>query len=255
MTAAEEEEPDPAAICRRLMRRCATAALATRARDDDGAPYASLVQVAAAHDGSPLLLLSGLAEHTKNIAADSRASLLFDGTQGRAEPLTGARVTVQGRIAALGDTPADRRLRRRYLARHPEAAAYAGFADFGFYRVTPERLHLVAGFGRILWLDAADALLGAAALGTLAEEEDGILDHMNADHADAIELYAQAAAPGAPSGWRLTGIDPEGLDLRREAAAARLEFRGMVNDGASARRELAGIVKELRSSIGKEQGT
>jgi putative heme iron utilization protein len=247
MSAATEEAPDPATTCRRLLRRCATAALATVERAT-GDPYASLVQIAAAHDGSPLLLLSSLAEHTKNIAADSRVSLLFDGTQGLDDPLSGARVTVQGRIAALGDAPADRALKRRYLARHPDAEGYAGFADFSFFRVAPERLHLVAGFGRIRWLDARTVLLDATRLGTLAEEEDAILDHMNADHADAIDLYARAAAPGAPTGWRMTGIDPEGLDLRREASTARLEFRGMVNDGASARRELVRIVNELRSS-------
>ena len=240
--------PDPAVTCRSLLRRCGTAALATLERGGAGAPYVSLVQVAAAHDGSPLLLLSNLAEHTKNIAADSRVSLLFDGTQGLDDPLAGARLTVQGRIGALGDTVAERHQRQRYLARHPEAAAYAGFADFGYYRVAPERLHLVAGFGRIRWLDAAAVLLDQRRLGTLAEEEEGILAHMNAAHADAVDLYARAAAPGAPAGWRMTGVDPEGLDLRRNAAWARLDFRGMVNDGASARRELVRIVKDLRST-------
>jgi putative heme iron utilization protein len=227
------------------------AALATLERGGAGAPYVSLVQVAAAHDGSPLLLLSGLAEHTKNIAADSRVSLLFDGTQGLDDPLAGARLTVQGRVGALGDTAAGRHQRQRYLARHPEATAYAGFADFSFYRVTPERLHLVAGFGRIRWLDAAAVLLDATRLGTLAEEEESILAHMNADHADAVDLYARAAAPGAPAGWRMTGVDPEGLDLRRNAASARLDFRSMVNDGASARRELVRIVKDLKSTTEK----
>ena len=254
MSAATEEEPDPAATCRLLLRRRATAALATVQRGGTGAPYVSLVETAAAHDGSPVLLLSGLAEHTKNIAADGRVSLLFDGTQGLADPLTGARVSVQGRIGAIGDDDADRRLKRRYLARHPGAAAYTAFADFGYYRVTPERLHLVAGFGRIRWLDAAAVMLGAAHLGTLAEEEEGILDHMNAGHGDAVDLYARAAAPGAPSGWRMTGIDPEGVDLRREGATARLDFPNMVNDGAAARRELVRIVKNLRSPIDKETG-
>ncbi len=241
-----EDQSDPAATCRRLLRRSAAAALATIERGGAGAPYVSLVQVAAAQDASPILLLSGLAEHTKNIAADGRVSLLFDGTQGLEDRLAGARATVQGRIARLGDAPAEQRLKRRYLARHPGAAGYAGFADFGYYKVTPERLHLVAGFGRIRWLDAATVLLAEAEVGTLAEEEDGILAHMNAEHADAVDLYAKAAAPGAPPGWRMTGIDPDGLDLRRDGTEARLEFRGMVNDGASARRELVRLLGELR---------
>jgi putative heme iron utilization protein len=113
-------------------------------------------------------------------------------------------------------------LKRRYLARHPEAANYAGFADFKFYAVDAERLHLVAGFGRISWMPATAVLLDAARTGTLAEEEEGILAHMNADHADAVDLYARAAEPDTVSGWRMTGIDPEGADLRRDGRATRL---------------------------------
>lgn len=254
MSPAPEDETDPAATCRRLLRLSATAALATVERGGAGGPYVSLVQIALANDGSPLLLLSGLAEHTKNIAGDSRVSLLFDGTRGLDDPLAGARVTLQGRIGPLGGAATDDRLKRRYLARHPEAVSYAAFADFNFYRVATERLHLVAGFGRICWLAAGDVLLGAAKLGTLADEEDGILAHMNADHGDAIDLYASTAVAGAPPGWRMTGIDPEGADLRREGATARIDFHETVNDGASARRELVRLVKALRASIATEGG-
>lgn len=253
MSPAPEDETDPAATCRRLLRRSMTAALATVERGG-GWPYTSLVQVALAHDGSPLLLLSDLAEHSKNIAGDGRVSLLFDGTRGLDIPLAGARLTLQGRIGALGDATPEQRLKRRYLARHPEAASYAAFADFKYYRVAPERLHLVAGFGRIRWLAAADVLLDAARLGTLAADEDGILAHMNADHGDAVDLYARTAVPEAPLGWRMTGIDPEGADLRREGATARLDFDNMVSDGASARRELVRLVKALRASATTEGG-
>lgn len=254
MSPSPDAETDPAATCRRLLRRSSAAALATVARDGAGWPYASLVQVALAHDGSPLLLLSDLAEHSKNIAGDSRVSLLFDGTRGLDNPLAGARVTLQGRIGALGDATPEQRLKRRYLARHPEAASYAAFDDFKYYRVAPERLHLVAGFGRIRWLAAGDVLLDAARLGTLAAEENGILAHMNADHGDAVDLYARTVAPEAPSGWRMTGIDPEGADLRREEATARLDFDNIVSGGASARRELVRIVKAFRAADAAEGG-
>ena len=104
-------------------------------------PYASLVLVAVDHDLSPILLLSDLAEHTKAIAADDRVSLLFDGTHGLDQPLTGPRVTLVGRAARTDDA----RLARRFLARHPDAEMYAGFKDFHFYRVAVERAHLVGG--------------------------------------------------------------------------------------------------------------
>jgi len=125
MTVRSHDTPDPALTCRRLLRRCSTGTLATAERDADGWPYASLVQIATAHDGSPLLLLSDLADHTKNFTRDGRVSLMLDDTRGLANPLTGARVTVQGRIEKLSENAAHTRLKALYLARHPEAAEYA----------------------------------------------------------------------------------------------------------------------------------
>jgi putative heme iron utilization protein len=137
---------------RALMHAQTTAALGTLM---DGAPYVSLVLAAFDADGSPLLLLSRLAQHTKNLLADSRVSLLFDGTVGLDDPLTGPRLTVLGTAAVCPDPEA----LERYLARHPSAAAYAGFSDFDLYKVTVERGHAIAGFGQIRWVEAA-ALLG-----------------------------------------------------------------------------------------------
>jgi putative heme iron utilization protein len=181
-------------------------------------PYASLVLAAVDLDLSPILLLSDLAEHSRAIAADARISLLFDGTEGSAQPLAGPRVTVLGRAERCREE----RIAGRFLARHPSARAYAGFADFAFYRVVPQRAHLVAGFGRISWLDAAD-LLRPVPHG-LAEAESAIVRHMNEDHADAVALYAEKLLGLAPGPWQMTGIDAEGLDLRCEARVARLAF-------------------------------
>jgi hypothetical protein len=135
------------------MRAQATAALGTSMH---GAPYVSLVLVAFDADGAPLLLLSRLAQHTSNLLADPRVSLLFDGTAGLEEPLTGPRLTVLGSAAACPDAAA----MGRYLIRQPSAAAYAGFSDFDLYKVTIARGHLVAGFGRIAWIEAG-ALVGS----------------------------------------------------------------------------------------------
>jgi putative heme iron utilization protein len=138
----------PASRARAVMRATDRAALAT---SQAGWPFASLVLVAFDHDASPLLLISDLSEHAKNIKAEPRVSLLFDGTQGLDDPLTGPRVTVLGEARPVED----QRLRDRFLARHPSAKLYAGFADFHLHRLVVERAHLVAGFGRIHWLDAS----------------------------------------------------------------------------------------------------
>lgn len=153
------EETVPAVQCRRLIRAADRAALATAAAEGKGGvggpwPYASLVLVACDRDGSPLLLISDLADHTRNLRADPRVSLLYDGTAGLGDPLTGARVTLQGEAEQVGDDG----LMELYLARHPTAKTYADFKDFHLFRVRPLRAHLVAGFGRIHWIEAGDLL-------------------------------------------------------------------------------------------------
>lgn len=244
----------PAAVARRVLRAADRATLATLLCDpgpsdggpsDRGAlgwPYPSLVLTALDHDGSPLLLISRLADHTRNILADSRVGLLFDGTAGLDHPLAGARVSVLGRAAPS----ADERHRARYLARHPGASMYAGFADFAIYKVTVERAHLVAGFGRIHWIDAADLLLPAVSPG-LAADEAGLIRHMNEREQDAVQLFAGIllGLPGQ-GGWTVTGIDPEGVDLRCGGAVGRLDFDHRVHDGESAKAELIRLAARAR---------
>lgn len=228
---------------RDLLRGLDRAALASALPGETGAwPYASLVLAAVDHDLSPLLLLSDLAEHTKAIQADSRVSLLFDGTVGLDQPLTGPRVTVLGRA----ERTADDRTKARFLARHPDAALYAGFKDFHFYRVTVERTHLVSGFGKIRWIDQA-ALATPQAPG-LADAEAGIVSHMNEDHADAIQLYAGRLLGLGGADWRMTGIDPEGIDLRQGGQVARLAFEAPLAAAGEARKVLVALVAKARAA-------
>jgi hypothetical protein len=114
-------------------------------REDSKYPFVSLVIPALDGEGRPLLLLSDLSDHVKNLGNDRNASLLFDGTEGRAEPLTGPRVTLLG-IVAITTAKEDK---DAYLARHPAAELYAGFGDFRFYRFALREALLVAGFGKI----------------------------------------------------------------------------------------------------------
>jgi putative heme iron utilization protein len=208
----------------------------------DGHPYASLVLVATAPGGAPLLLISDLAQHTINLKADARVSLLLDGTVGLEEPLTGARVTLVG-TAARSEDPA---LLRRFVARHPSASFYAGFRDFHLYRVAVERGHLVAGFGKIDWIEAA-ALLPPG-LDALSEAEAEIVRHMNEDHAQSVQRYAQHLLGQSGDGWQITGIDVEGVDLRRAGTVVRLGFAAPMRDLEAVRGELSRLAAEARQT-------
>lgn len=245
----ELETPDPGSQARSLMRGASQATLATLTRPGvegglDGWPSPSLVLVGFDLDGSPLLLISRLAEHTRNLEADPRCGLLFDGTEGHADRLTGPRLSVQGRAERAGDA----RLVERFIARHPSANAYAGFRDFALWRVTPLRGHLVAGFGRIHHLGADALTLPPVDWMDLTSREADIVAHMNQDHADAVALYATRLLGRAGGDWRLTGIDPEGCDLRAGAETARLPFATRVRHADAARAELVRLVARARST-------
>jgi heme iron utilization protein len=234
----QDANADPAAFGRRLLRQQQRAALATSLL---GSPYVSLALFVADLDASPLLLLSDLAQHSRNIAFDPRVSLLVDGTSGYSDPLTGPRLTLVGRAEAVADP---RRL-ARFTAHHPTSSLYSGFSDFRLYRVIVQRGHLVAGFGRIHWIEGRD-LLFAADAGGLGEAEAGILEHMNADHKEAIENYARHLLGRTGSGWAMAGIDPEGIDLRRDGEAARLEFSTPVLTSPAARAALVELAERAR---------
>ncbi len=150
---------------RALLRHAGQAALATAlARDGNGWPYASLVLACVDRDHSPILLLSDLADHVKNLKLDSRASLLFEdegARQGAEDPLMLPRVTLLGRVSPLEEGDERDRLKSRYLTRHPSARDYAEFGDFRLYRMHVESAHLVAGFGKVRWLSANEILVHA----------------------------------------------------------------------------------------------
>jgi heme iron utilization protein len=212
------ESPDASVeIARRLIRSAERGVLSTRLAEGDGWPYGSLVLVTIDHDLSPILLLSDLAEHTKNIAVDPRASLLIDGTAGHEDPLSAPRVALMGRVARIDDRPAA----ARYIAHHPSAALYAGFADFHFFRLTIERAHLIAGFGRIRWLDEREIRPPLPA--ELIRDERKLVDALNQDTALVRRLAARAGAE-SDTGWKIAGLDGDGLDLRHQGRLLRIRF-------------------------------
>ncbi len=234
---------ETAAAARSLLRSALKGSLATLQRDS-GHPYASLVLTATDSDGAPLFLISRLALHTQNLAADPRASLLLDGTGTEADPMAGARVTLIGSARPTTSASA----RARFLARHESARGYADFPDFAFYALKLESAHFIGGFGRIVDLSVSDLLVPLAGAEALVEAEPGIVSHMNEDHADAIELYATRLLGAAPGAWRMTGIDPEGCDLVLGARGLRLTFASRITNASEARAELVRFVAAARAA-------
>ena len=233
---------DPKTATKKLLREGRSGALATL-MPGSGDPYCSLVNVATAADGAPLLLISTLAVHTKNILADPRVSLMIDERK-EGDPLQGARVMLMGTAAATDDPD----VRRRYLAHQPEAEMFAGFADFAFYKMTLKGVHLVAGFGRIVDLKPADVLTATDDAAELVAAEPDILAHMNADHAETCRLYATKLL-GAPDGdWRCVGCDPEGLELQLDRTALRLPFPQRMRAPGVLRQVLKQMAEEARAA-------
>jgi putative heme iron utilization protein len=236
---------DALAEAKLLLRTVRAGALATVTQS--GAPFASLVNVATMPDGSPVFLSSRLSAHTRQLERDPRMSLLL-AQGGEGDPLSHPRLTVSGSVERAD--AADRRLalRARFLARHPKSALYADFGDFSFWRVSIETAHLNGGFGRVGNFQGAAIATAVDGAGPLIAAEADALAHINADHADALALYAAAIA-GKPAGeWRASGIDPEGLDLICGDDTARILFPQPVESPQGLRttlRELAALAREM----------
>ena len=210
-----------------------------------GDPYCSLVNMASHPDGSPILLISRLAIHTKNLLADDRVSLMLD-ERAPGDPLEGARIMVAGR-AVEADDDGRALLRRRYLAAHPSAEAFVDFKDFSFFRIHPSGAHLVAGFGRIIDLKPGQFLTDVSDAASLLEAEPGAVEHMNEDHREAMNLYATKLLGAESADWRCIGCDPEGLDIQAGTIALRLEFPARVTTAGDLRKMLVRLAEEARA--------
>ena len=237
---------EPQAVAKELLRTTRAGSLATLDRNT-GHPFASLVNVATDSDGSPVILVSRLSTHTANLEADGRASVLLAAT-GKGDPLAHPRLTLLGAFVHVGrDNTYEPRLRRRFLARHPKSELYAGFADFSFWKLETISAHLNGGFARAADLKAADVLTDISGAAELLEAEAGAIAHMNADHAEAVRLYATKLLGAPQAAWRLTGIDPEGLDLASGDATLRLVFPHLVTTAQELRKMVVDLAAQARS--------
>lgn len=245
-TARPPEDFDPVAVAKDLLRATRAGALATIDRNT-GHPFSSLVNVATDTDGSPLILVSRLSTHTANIERDSRASVLLAST-GKGDPLAYPRLTVLGSFAQIErDSQDEARVRRRFLARHPKSQLYAGFGDFSFWRLGVVSAHLNGGFARAADLRASDIMTDLTGAGEMVELEPGAVEHMNADHPDAVRLYATKLLGEVDGAWQVTGVDPDGLDLALGDRTARLRFAEPIQNGTMLRQMLAEYAAKARA--------
>ncbi len=213
-----------------------------------GAPLASRVGVATDADGTPLILVSGLAAHTAAILADPRCSLLV-GQTGKGDPLAHPRMTLICRAARLEPGSAVRaRAERRYLNRNPKAKLYVGLGDFSFFRLEVERASLNGGFAKAYMLTHDDLILSGPVVEELAESEQRAVDHMNDDHLDAIANYATHFAKAAGGGWIMTGLDVDGFDISAGDDVRRIFFPSPLAQASDMRMALVEMAKQARGT-------
>lgn len=236
---AQAAHAEAVADAKRLMRLARTAALATL-EPGSGAPLTTLIGVASDFDGAPLFLMSTLARHTQQLAADPRASLLLSEEPGRGDPLNHPRVTLNGRVEKAGEP----RVRARYLQRNPKAKLYVDFADFAFFRLAVETVHFNGGFGRADPLTPDDILIAREAEAAFAEAEPRLIDWVNALGDDALARLA-GRKPGGRQIWRAAGLDAEGLDLAAGAQAGRLSFAKAAREESEWRMAVTTVLETL----------
>lgn len=228
---------NPAArAARRLLHREQFGVLSTLSKKLGGYPFGSIAGFMLDAAACPILLISTLAEHTRNIEADPRVSLLVH--EAAQDWQDHGRVTVVGRATRIAeDTEA---LRRRYLRYFPQAAEYLSLPDFYFYRILPEKIRLIGGFADIHWVDAADFLLPPS---SLASQEEIIINHMNQDRRTSLQACCNHYHQQAAASVEMLGIDPDGFDLRADGTLLRFDFAATVTEAEQARAALLAILE------------
>lgn len=215
--------------------------LGTLSKKFDGYPFGSITPYLVDHDGSLLILISTLAEHTKNIQQDPRVSLI---THDQRDP----HIQTQGRVTVVGDAgiEEDREsVGARYLRYFPEAQAYFSMHDFSFYRIRPKAIRYIGGFGKINWVNMENYLVPPSLL--IAQEAD-VIAHMNADHQEALRNYCQHFHQVTAMEAFMLGIDVDGFDVRSDDRTLRFDFTQSVTDAQQARVALVDMAKVAKQS-------
>ena len=223
---------------RRYLRAHYAGVLSTLSAALGGYPFGSIVPFALDAAARPVILISTVAEHTRNLAADPRASLIVHDYA--ADVQAGARLTLVGDVARLAD---DSTVRGRYLRYFPAAQDLLALGDFSFWTIEPMRLLFIRGFGRIHWI-GLDAFQPPA--NRLAEVEDEIVAHMNVDHAAALFDCCRHVHQVTASAVAMVGIDCDGFDVRVDGRLLRFGFDSPVTNAGKAREALAAMARAAR---------
>jgi hypothetical protein len=248
-TSDEVKAPSHAERARSLVAQQTTGTLCTIALEPEGYPYGSFVTFAL-HQGEPLFLISRVAEHTRNLLRDARASLLVH-EQGKADPLANGRVTLIGPVTQVtrdaGELPV---LRQTFLGAHPNAGYYVDYADFDFYRLSLSAVRYIGGYGRMSWVSAEE--FRRAEPDPLAAASARILAHMNQDHADALLRYARVfTSAHAAQKAVMTAVDRYGFEMTVTTpdgvGTARLPFAQPLGSAQEAREALTALAREAEA--------
>jgi putative heme iron utilization protein len=224
---------------RRYLRHHWFGALSTISKKLDGYPFGSIVPCVTDHAARPVILVSRLAEHTKNMLADERVSLLV--RDDSADPQESARLTMIGDAKPVHD--ADGALQARYLRYFPAANRLLALGDFSFFHIEPVTLRYIGGFGAIHWISATSY---APPVNALAACEGDIIAHMNADHAAALHDCCRRFRFQEPAALAMIGIDCDGFDVRADGQILRFDFAQPISDAPSARTALKALVAAAR---------
>lgn len=203
---------------RRMLRAHRYGALSTLSKKFDGYPFGSITPYLTDHDGSLLILISTLAEHTRNIQNDPRVSLI---THDQRDP----HIQTQGRVTVIGDAqpePDRERAGLRYLRHFPEAQTYLAMHDFSFYRIRPAAIRYIGGFGRIHWISMENYAVADAA--AFAQREDALLAEVNSRSSKVLGRLLQQRHDVAATEAHAVGIDCDGLDVYHAEQTWRLDF-------------------------------
>jgi putative heme iron utilization protein len=231
---------DNAREARIMLRSHRYGVLSTVSRKFEGYPFGSITPYLVDHDGSLLILISTLAEHTKNILNEPRVSLI---THNQRDP----QIQTQGRVTFLGNAVAEADREQtglRYLRYFPEARAYFAMHDFSFYRIQPVAIRYIGGFGRIHWVNMAAY---ATQPYPLMEQESDVIDHMNADHRDTMRDYCLHYHQRETLEVEMLGIDLDGFDVRTDDEILRFDFPDTVTEAMQARTALVDMARASRT--------
>jgi len=240
-------EPSYAERARTLVHLAGTGMLSTLSRRHPGHPFGSVMPYAPDPRGAPLLLISAMAMHTQNLEADARASLLATQPGWAEDPLAGGRVTLMGRAVRVPDRERGA-AREAYLARHPKAAFWVDFDDFAFWRLEVADVYFVGGFAAMDWVTGEG--YAAARPDPLADAAEGIVEHVNHDHADALLTLSRAHADAAAEEATMLSVDRLGFRVRVRSGerlhAVRMSFPREVTTAEECRSALIDMIRDSR---------